>query len=324
LEEKATESDEPADLETGDVIFLTVPDDETGERLDTYLARELEDTASRSRIQKWIKSGNITRDGARATPAARIQAGEQYRVEPPAPARPNLEPVAMDFDVLYEDEALAVIHKPAGITVHPGPGESRQTLVNGLVHRWQELKDSGSERPGIVHRLDRMTEGLLLVARQEHALALLSRQFQERTVYKEYLAYTLVTPPTDSGEVDAPIARHPVERRKMHIHPSGRAAKTEYFTEETFITKKGRKFARVRLHPISGRTHQLRVHLAHIGCPIVGDPLYSRSRGRMSDFGLLLLARKLEFTHPANGERMRFALDLPERFQDFEAKCVHF
>ena len=324
MEEKATESDDSTEVETGDVIFLTVPEGESGERLDAYLARELEDSASRSRIQKWIKSGNITRDGEAATASARVQAGEQYRIEPPTPPRPNLEPVAMDFDVLYEDEMLAVIHKPQDLTVHPGPGENRQTLVNGLLHRWQELRNSGSDRPGIVHRLDRMTEGLLLVARQEHALALLSRQFQERTVYKEYVAYTLVTPPEDNGEVDAPIARHPVERRKMHIHPSGRAAKTEYSTEETFITKKGRKFARVRLHPITGRTHQLRVHMAHIGCPIVGDPLYSRSRGRLSDFGLLLLARKLEFTHPATGERMRFALDHPQRFHEFESRCVHF
>ena len=133
-----------------------------------------------------------------------------------------------------------------------------------------------------------------------------------------------MTPPEQNGVVDAPVARHPVERRKMHIHPSGRPSRTEYFTEETFTTKKGRKFARVRLHPVTGRTHQLRVHLAHIGCPIVGDPLYSRSRGRLSEFGLLLLARGLEFTHPYSGERLSFSLDLPERFQEFETRCVNF
>lgn len=315
--------DHTDEVNAGDVIFLDVPEDEADERLDQWLSRALAAQASRSRIQKWIKGGCVSAAGKVASAAQRVHAGERFRIEVPAPVEPDLTPTPIDFAVVYEDDDLAVIHKPADLAVHPGPGDGRRTLVNGLLHRWGELSAAGGLRPGIVHRLDKLTEGLLIVARNERAQALLSAQFQERKVKKEYLAYLLATPAEPAGRIDTGISRHPAERRKMRVSTGGRQAITDYSIEETFTTRRGRKFARARLHPITGRTHQLRVHMAHIGCPIVGDPFYSRSRGGLTAFGMLLLARRLEFEHPRSGERLTFGLDLPERFRKFEEQCVN-
>ncbi len=309
-------------LRAGDVIFLSVPEAAAGERLDVWLAAELEASAARARIQKWIKLGCVTRGDESVSASLRIRAGEEYRIAPPAPIEPNLAPVAMDFAVLFEDEHLAVIHKPPGLAVHPGPGDGGHTLVNGLIFRWGELARTGGVRPGIVHRLDKDTEGLMIVAKQEQALRLLSRQFQERAIHKEYLAYLLATPTAPSGTVEAPIARNRTDRKKMRIHPGGRSATTQYVIEETFASRRGRKYARARLMPLTGRTHQLRVHMASLGCSIVGDPLYSRSRAALTGFGLLLLAQALTFEHPASGEPMSFRLELPDRFRAFEARAM--
>ena len=299
----------------------------TGERLDAWLARRLP-AHSRSRLQALIDEGHVLLDEARTRPSARLRAGQSVRVEvpPPVPAEP--QPEDIPIAVVYEDPHLLVVNKPAGIVVHPGAGTSRGTLVNALLRHVRDLSGVGGVlRPGIVHRLDRGTSGLLVVAKDDETHRSLVRQFAGRTVEKEYLALVLGNPARDSGEIDAPIGRDPVHRKKMSVRaPRGREARTSWRVVERFD---GAALLRVRIH--TGRTHQVRVHLASIGHPVAGDAVYggkrtlsSRRGAAREAFALLdrpaLHAARLAFTHPATGERLTFEAPLPDDIESVLAR----
>ena len=327
-------------MNPGETIELTVEPEEAGERLDRWLTNRLGDEASRSLVRKWLDGGAIRVRAEDAEPrtaklkaSGQIKSGEQYVITVPPPVVPDLTPRDLDLRVLYEDADLAVIVKPPNLAVHPGPGDDGLTLLNGLLYLWNDLPaGSGGDssepaaevvRPGIVHRLDKLTEGLLLVARNEKAHRKLSAEFKERTIKKEYLAWLAAAPRETQGEIRLPIERHPVERLKMRVAPEGRGrdAITHFEIIQSIASRKGRKFNLARIRIETGRTHQIRLHMSHIGAPVVGDPLYSRSANRFEKFGMLLLARRLAFTHPETGREMEFELEPPKRFLEFERIC---
>lgn len=313
-------------LNPGEIIEFEVPENSEGERLDRWLSEELSEEASRSDIQKWIQSGSFVALEGKLRSSRKVKRGEIYRLEVPEPPEPDLTPMDLHLKVLYEDDHLAVIVKPPGISVHPGPGDAEKTLVNGLLYLWKDLPVIGDPvRPGIVHRLDKPTEGLLVVAKNAHAHRNLSQAFQERNVEKIYNAWLLASPGDMEGTIDLPIGRNTRERMKMRIDHEGRNAVTHYRVEKSVNSLKGRKFSFVSLKIETGRTHQIRVHMAHSGAPVVGDSLYSRSGKTFGKFGLLLFAKSLSFPHPKIADRlMHFDLELPERFLDFESKCQYY
>jgi 23S rRNA pseudouridine1911/1915/1917 synthase len=297
---------------------LVVAPDEAGLRLDAWLARRLP-ALSRSRLQALIEAGRVSLDAGMARAAQRVRAGQSavVSVPPPAPAEP--QPQDIPLRIVHEDGALLVVDKPAGLVVHPGAGTASGTLVNALLARVRDLSGVGGVlRPGIVHRLDRGTSGLLIVAKSDGAHRALARQFASRTVEKEYLALVLGAPVRSSGDIDAAIGRDPAHRRRMSVRaPRGREARTSWRVEERFD---GAALLRVRIH--TGRTHQIRVHLASIGHPVAADPVYGgtrtpSSRRAAAREALASLARpalhaaRLSFTHPVSGARLSFEAPLP-------------
>jgi 23S rRNA pseudouridine1911/1915/1917 synthase len=297
---------------------LVVAPDEAGQRLDAWLAGRLP-ALSRSRLQALIEAGHVRLDDAPARAAARVKAGQAAVVEVPAatPAAPRPEDIPLQ--VVHEDGALLVIDKPAGLVVHPGAGAASGTLVNALLARVGDLSGIGGVlRPGIVHRLDRGTSGLLVVAKDDETHRALVRQFAGRTVEKEYLALVHGVPSKGAGEVTAAIGRDPVHRKRMSTRaPRGREARTSWTVAERFD---GAALLRIRIH--TGRTHQIRVHLASIGHPVAGDPVYggtrapssrkAAARAAIQSLGRPALhSARLAFTHPASGERCVFEAPLP-------------
>jgi len=312
------------EMTPGSRLVFSVEQRDSGQRLDQWLADLCQSSVSRSRIQKWIKEERVTCASAPVRASRKIEFGENYELSIPEETPFETLPVDLEIKVLYQDSDLAVIVKPPGIAVHPGPGERKTTLINGLVHIWGNLENTGpSFRPGIVHRLDRETEGLLIVAKNENTLRRMSEAFQKREVEKEYLAWLAASPALSSGTIETGIKRHPRDRLKMRIDPTGRRAVTHYSIDRVIITKKGRKFALAKITIETGRTHQIRVHMAHLGCPVIGDPLYSRA-SVFSKFGMLLLAYRLKFNHPITGKILEFHCDVPERFKEFERVCVTY
>jgi 23S rRNA pseudouridine1911/1915/1917 synthase len=293
-----------------------------GQRLDAWLARRLP-ALSRARLQALIDEGHVLLDGGRPRPSARLRAGQVATVSLPAPVPAQPRPEDIPLSIVHEDPHLLVLDKPAGLVVHPGAGTPHGTLVNALLGRVRDLSGVGGVlRPGIVHRLDRGTSGLLVVAKDDTTHRALARQFAGRTVEKEYLALVLGAPARASGEVTAAIGRDPVHRRKMSVRaPRGREARTSWKVEERFD---GATVLRVRIH--TGRTHQARVHLASVGLPVAGDPVYGGTRTPSSRRAAAraalrslerpaLHAARLSFTHPATGERLAFEAPLPPDLQ---------
>jgi len=309
-----------------DARSLAVDGAGAGERLDRWLARSLPEL-SRARLQAVIAGGGVLVDGRPARPALRLKAGQAVSLRLPPPQAAVPAPEDIPIAVVHEDRHLLVVDKPAGLAVHPGAGRASGTLVNALLHRVRDLSGIGGVlRPGIVHRLDRGTSGLLVVAKDDATHLALSRQFAGRTVEKEYLAVVLGVPRAAQGTIEAPIGRDPVHRQRMSVRaPRGRAARSTYQTVEKLD---GAALLSVRI--ATGRTHQIRVHLASLGHPVAGDATYGgrrppasrRPEARAAIEALLrpaLHAARLAFTHPATGERVCFESPLPADLQELLA-----
>lgn len=288
---------------------ITASEEDNRQRLDMVLVRHLHHL-SRSKIQSLVKSGRVTLDGKPVRSSDEVQTGNLFLIEEEAPKPPaGARPEDIPLEILHEDADLLVVNKPAGMVVHIGAGHEEGTLVNALLHHGGALS-SGSEehRPGIVHRLDKETSGCIVVAKNDQTHAALSAQFADRQVKKTYLAIIRGRPRHTKGTIDLAIGRHPVQRQKMTPRrpPSGRDAETDY---ELLAIRDG--WSLVACMPRTGRTHQIRVHLQHLGHPIAGDPLY----GKRDHFERHLLhAWKLEFTHPQSGESIRCTAPVPEDF----------
>jgi 23S rRNA pseudouridine1911/1915/1917 synthase len=293
---------------------LTASDDDAGLRLDQFLARHLPD-ASRSQIQRWIRDGCVTVSRGHAKPALEVSPGLVAEVTIPGATPAAVEAEALPIRLLYEDEDIAVVDKPAGMVVHPGAGHARGTLVNALLHHLGGLSGvGGRERPGIVHRLDRGTSGVLVIAKHDRAHRALARQFHDRKVEKEYLALVWGTP--RAGEtMDRPIGRDPRHRQKM----SSRSRRTRTAVTRVVDVEPLGGLSLIRVTIRTGRTHQIRVHLGEAGHPVAGDALYGGARrgapGRLAAAGRLshpfLHAARLAFSHPADGRPLAFEAPLP-------------
>lgn len=293
----------------------TVPMGKAGQRLDV-VAAELFSDFSRGRLQEWIKQGRLRVDGDRRRPKDKLLGGEQLELEAEVTPEGDWEAQLIPLDIIHEDADLLVILKPAGLVVHPAVGNPDGTLLNALLHYAPELRNL--PRAGIVHRLDKETSGLLVVARTPQAQHSLVKQLQQRSMGREYEAIVQGVM-TGGGTVDAPIGRHPTARTKMAVVRDGKAAVTHYRVATRFA-----HYTHVRVQLESGRTHQIRVHLTHIGHPLVGDPVYSgrlRLPSGINDsladtlrrFGRQALhAARLELDHPRSGERVAWQAPLPQ------------
>jgi 23S rRNA pseudouridine1911/1915/1917 synthase len=292
-----------------------VTPDGQGKRLDTWLSLQ-EPDLSRARIQELIRTGHITLNGKPTKPSHTLVTGQEIQIEIPAPIEIDLKPETIPLDVLFEDSDLIVINKPAGLVVHPAAGHASGTLVNALLAHCPDLAGIGGEkRPGIVHRLDRDTTGVMVVAKNEGAMRALASQFKLRSTHKEYLAlvWGQLNPP--SGRLETLIGRNPRDRKKMCTDPHvGRPAITNYETRETF-----KHTSLLRISIETGRTHQIRVHMAHLGHSIVGDPQYGRSRRDVLPVPVpprqMLHAAQLSLTHPVTGKSLVFKAALPDDMQ---------
>ncbi len=288
--------------------------DQDDERLDVFIARGLP-KLTRSRARKLIDQGHVTIDDARAKKASiTLSVGQQITVTIPPPIPTKLIPEEMSLSIVYEDEDLLVVDKPAGMAVHPSPGHSSHTLVNGILAHCPDLSGIGGEkRPGIVHRLDKDTSGLIIVAKNDAAHVSLAAQLKDRKVKKTYLALVEGRLEPPEGIIDAPIGRDPRHRKRMAVIERGRDARTRY---RVLREVDGRSLVEVR--PETGRTHQIRVHLASMRHAIVGDALYGR-KGDASLARQFLHAQKLAFTHPASGERLELEAPLAEDLANYLA-----
>jgi 23S rRNA pseudouridine1911/1915/1917 synthase len=277
-----------------------------GQRLDQAVAAQLSQL-SRAQVQRLIKAGAVTVNGRTSKPSYLVAVGDQIVVRLPEEAETAVLPEPVPLDILYEDEHLLVVDKPAGMVVHPAYGHSSGTLVNALLaHAPQVANVGGLERAGVVHRLDRDTSGLLLVAKDEETRVGLQRQFKRRQIAKSYLALVegRVTP--REGVIEAPVGRDKRQRKRMAVVRSGREATTTYRVIEAFADH-----TLLEVRPHTGRTHQVRVHLAWLGYPLVGDEVYGLRRQRLLQGRHFLHAWRIAFTHPITGERMSFEAPLP-------------
>lgn len=285
-------------------------------RLDACLATRLE-TLSRSRLRTLIEQGHVTVNGATAKPRHAVRPGDLIRVEipPDAPAETTAEDIPLQ--VVYEDEAIAVIHKPTGMVVHPAAGNPSGTLVNALLHRFGSLSSVGGvSRPGIIHRLDKETSGLMVVALSDSAHHALAAAFADRRIDKLYLAVVAGRPSRTHTAIRTRIGRHPVDRKRMAVldPPHGRESATDCTLVHHCggVLAKGASLVVCRLH--TGRTHQIRVHMHHLGHPILGDPVYSRPPARNAASRLLLHAWHLGFAHPISGAHLSFTAPPDQAF----------
>ena len=321
------------DYESQEVRRFTVPASAAGQRLDRWLTDQFEEE-SRSAVQRWIAEGLVTVDGQRAGKAGMpLEAGAEIEVAaPPAAVETSLRPEDIPLEIIFEDNNLLVVDKPAGLVVHPGPGHTTGTLANAVLHHCPELEGIGGEkRPGIVHRLDKGTSGVIVVAKNDAAMRFLQEQFAGRTVYKEYLALLegRVEPPR--GRIDAPIGRHPTRRQRMAVLriPSGsgctggpaagaREAVTEYEclrVYEDLASGQTVRFSLVRAHLKTGRTHQIRAHFAWRKHPVVGDTEYGYRKPRLALKRPFLHAHRLGIRLPGRVEQQVFESPLPAELQ---------
>lgn len=300
-------------------ISLTVSNE--GDRLDRFLADHVPG-ASRAEVQRWIKEARVTVDGRQVKASHRLAAGDTVLLQRPLVVERRIEPESIPLRIAYEDDDLLVIDKPAGLVVHPAPGHLHGTVVNALLARDPGLSQvGGSDRAGIVHRLDRDTSGLLLVAKTAPALEKLQRQFKTRRVEKTYLALVEGLLDVASGRIEAPIGRDRVHRQRMAVLPEnrgGRRAVTGFRVVESYASRLSQRrdeFALLEVDLLTGRTHQIRVHLALIKHPVVGDRIYGRRKQRIPCPRQFLHAHRLAFTHPTTGQRIEVESPLPADLQ---------
>ncbi len=290
---------------------FTITDAHKDLRLDVFLTQVLEDIPSRAFVQKLITQQRVTLNGKQAKPNVKVSVGDAISadVEAASLAVKDIRPENIALNVFYEDNDLVIINKPVGLTVHPASGSHSGTLVNALMHRFQGLSSvNGPVRPGIVHRLDKETSGLLIVAKTNMAHARLARQFEKHTVVKKYVARVEGKVQFDQGMIDAAIGRHPKyhDQRQASVDGTGKSAVTLYQ-----VLKRFPKSTLVALYPRTGRTHQLRVHMKHLGHPILGDDRY----GRKSTFPRLALhAQSVSFMHPSTKQHIEFSCPVPKEF----------
>jgi len=302
-------------------LTFTIGPDQAGTRLDAYLASQIEGW-SRARLQRLIENEDVLVKGKVAKPSYKLREGDEIEVELVAPATEVFTPENIPLDIVYEDETLVVVNKPAGLVVHPAAGTPSGTLANALAYHFQKLPGATSVRPGIVHRLDRDTSGLLVVAKTETALENLSDQFRDRTVYKSYVALVHGRVLSSSGKIDQPLARDRSNRTRMAVVRGGRNALTLYRVRRAFD-----RFTLLDVELKTGRTHQIRVHLTWMKHPVVGDETYGggrdntirdpRLRARIRSLNRHFLhAEKLGFKHPMTEEFVKFESSLPPELED--------
>ena len=304
-----------------DVLYLSAGPEDAGMRLDAYISRQVND-CTRSYATQLIRKGQVLVDGAAAKPSHRIKTSEHISIDMPPPEPAELVPEAMALDILFEDCHLIVINKPPGLVVHPAAGHSSGTLVNGILHHCPDLEGIGGEmRPGIVHRLDKDTSGVIVVAKSARVLADLSAQFKSRRVAKQYLALVHGVPDRDRGTIDLPVGRHPKDRKKMSTaSPRGREALTLWRVKEEY---QGAALLEIDLK--TGRTHQIRVHCQSMGHPLLGETVYGSRNMRahpakgnaVLDAALqgiqrqMLHAFRLRLVHPISAEDLQFQAPVP-------------
>lgn len=284
---------------------------ENQERLDKYLANNTEH--SRSTIIKMLDNGFIKVNGKIEKASYKVRVNDCIDIEDGFVEETDIVPVKMDINIVYEDDDLIVVDKPSGLVVHPGSGNYDNTLVNGLMHYTNSLSDiNGEERPGIVHRIDKDTSGLLVIAKNNKSHAILSEYFKKHdNIKREYIALICGNFPHDSATIDAPIGRDPKDRKKMTVT----ATNSKEAITHLKVLKKYKDYTLVSLILETGRTHQIRVHMNYIGYPVYNDPVYNTKK--CTEFGQFLHSHKMDFIHPITNKEMHFESPLPEEFQNF-------
>ncbi len=293
-----------------DKLTLTVNENNSGSRVDKYISDNIAEL-TRSAVQGLIEKGNVLINGDQTSKNYKLRSGDCITVDIPEPQLLDAQPEDIPLDIVYEDDDLLVVNKPKGMVVHPAHGNPTGTLVNALLHHCGDSLSgiNGVIRPGIVHRIDKNTSGLLIVAKNDRAHLGLAAQIKEHSFTREYEAVAVGYFKKSDGTIDAPIGRHKTDRKKMCVTPeNSRNAVTHYS-----VMKQYGGYAHIRLRLETGRTHQIRVHLAYIGHPVLGDDVYGKPFKGIE--GQCLHARKIGFVHPATGEYMEFSSELPEYFQ---------
>ena len=292
---------------------MTLYADTAGERLDAFIARSVENL-TRSSAQRLLEEGCVLVDGKPAKKNHKLSVGQAVSVTVPEPKEVDIVPTEMPLDIVYEDEDVLVINKPKGLVVHPAAGHQDDTLVNGLLHAMGDQLSgiNGELRPGIVHRIDKDTSGLLAVAKNDLAHTVLASQLKDHTMARTYECIVCGNLKEDSGTVNAPIGRHPTDRKKMCVAArNGRDAVTHWE-----VIKRYRGYTHIRCKLETGRTHQIRVHMAHLGRPILGDTVYGHKKPELGQSSQVLHAGILCFSHPRDGRPVMVMADLPDYFKE--------
>lgn len=285
-------------------------------RLDSYIAKK-DESLSRSMIQKLLEENKIIVNGKAVKASYKVQEGDKIQIEIEPPKEVKLEAQNIPIDIIYEDEDIIVVNKPKGLVVHPANGNPDGTLVNAIMAICKDsLSGIGGElRPGIVHRLDKDTSGLLIVAKNDKAHINMSEQIKDRKVKKTYIALVRGTISENEATINMPIGRNTKDRKKMAVTKNGKEAITHFKVLNRYTTSKA-SYTLLEIKIDTGRTHQIRVHMAEIGHPVVGDMVYSNGKNEFGVIGQCLHAKKLEFCHPITGKEMRFEAPLPEYFEN--------
>lgn len=299
-------------------FFTAAPEeDEIGKRIDVYIA-EYKEELSRSRVQKLIENGLVTVNGKAVKSNYKLRKGDILEVEIPDPEPLEIEAEDIPLDIIYEDKDVVIVNKPQGMVVHPAPGHYSETLVNALMYHCKDDLSgiNGQMRPGIVHRIDKDTSGVLMIAKSDAAHNSLAQQLAVHSITRKYYAVVCGNIKEDSGTVDKPIGRSPKDRKKMAVVQGGRRAVTHYRVLERF----GGKYTLIEAQLETGRTHQIRVHMASLGHPLLGDTVYGSEKQPFKLQGQVLHAKVLGFNHPSDGRYVEFESPLPEYFEKLLTK----